>query len=290
MQTIQFILVYAVVMGSLYLLISLGFSLICGVLRIFNLGYAVTFLVAVYAVWLFMDGFGMGLVPALIGMFVFQVLFTLGIIYFIIVKRYMAQEEILLTSFLLVSLIVEEAVNYQYPVTAGVNIPTTILSGTAKIGMSTIPQQMFVVAILAILITLFFVVFLLKTRMGFIIRAVSQDTQAARLLGAKVERVYALALILSTIPPTVCMLAIAPIWSIEPALGGPLLQTAILVSILGGLGNLRGTIIASYIVGLVSSSVAFLVNPRLVGLSILVMVFFVLVFRPTGLARSESLW
>jgi branched-chain amino acid transport system permease protein len=149
---------------------------------------------------------------------------------------------------------------------------------------------MLVVVAAAFLITAFFVVFLMKTRIGFKIRAISQDRHAARLLGVRVERVYALAMILSVIPPTICMLIIAPIWAIEPTMGGSLLQTAILVTILGGLGNLRGTVLASFIVGLIASSVAFFGNPRLVGMAILVIVFFVLIFKPQGIAKSETLW
>ena len=86
------------------------------------------------------------------------------------------------------------------------------------------------------------------------------------------------------------MLVIAPVWSIEPNLGLPLMMTAILVAILGGLGNIRGSIMASYIVGLLSSSVAFLINPRMMGLATLLMVLTVLIFRPEGIAKSESLW
>lgn len=290
MHAIQSVLVYAVVLGSLYLLISLGFSLICGVLGIFNLGYGATFLVAVYGMWMLMDTFGFGVLPAIVGVCVIQCVFTLAVIYYPIVKRYMEKEELLLTSLLLVSLIVEETVNYAYPVTAGVDIPTTILSGTCEIGAVSIPSQMLVVVIFAALITAFFVVFLTRTRIGFKIRAVSQDPEAARLLGVKVEVVYALAMILSVLPPTICMLVIAPIWAIEPTLGNSLLQTAILVTILGGLGNLRGTVMASFIVGLIASSVAFFTNPRLVGMAILIIVFFVLLFKPQGIAKSETLW
>jgi len=171
-----------------------------------------------------------------------------------------------------------------------VDIPTKILTGTLTIGSANIPAQMLIVIAAALIITIFFVLFLLKTRIGFKIRAVSHDHYAARLLGVRVERVYALAMILSVIPPTVCMLIIAPIWAIEPTMGGSLLQTAILVTILGGLGNLRGTLIASFIVGLIASSVAFFGNPRLVGMAILVVVFFVLIYKPQGIAKSETLW
>jgi branched-chain amino acid transport system permease protein len=289
-DTIQIILIYTFVLGSLYLLISLGFSVVCGVLRVFHMGYGVTFIVAVYAMWMLMKEFHFGLVSAMIGMFIIQTLFTLGIIYFPVVKRYIEQEELLLTSLILISLIVEESANFFYPVTAGVNIPTTILPGALKIGKASIPIQMLIASAVAVVTTAAFVLFLLKSRRGLVIRAVSQDIESAQLMGANVGKVYALAMVLSAIPPTICMLVIAPVWSIEPSLGLPLMMTAILVAILGGLGNIRGSMMASYIVGFLSSSVAFLINPRMMGLATLITVFIVLIFRPEGIAKSESLW
>jgi len=290
MDTIQFILIYAIVLGSLYLLMSLGFSIVCGVLRVFHMGYGVTFVVAVYAMWMLMKEFHFGLIPAVIGMFTIQTLFTLGIIYFPVVRRYIEQEELLLTSLILISLIVEETANFFYPVTAGVNIPTTVLPGVLRIGKASIPIQMLIASGVAIVTTAVFVWFLLKTKRGLVIRAVSQDRESAELMGANVGRVYALAMVLSVIPPTICILVIAPIWSIEPSLGLPLMMTSILVAILGGLGNIRGSIMASYIVGFLSSGVAFLINPRMMGLATLITVFIVLIFRPEGIAKSESLW
>jgi branched-chain amino acid transport system permease protein len=290
MDTIQFILIYAIVLGSLYLLMSLGFSIVCGVLRVFHMGYGVTFVVAVYAMWMLMKEFHFGLIPAMIGMFILQTLFTLGIIYFPVVRRYIEQEELLLASLILISLIVEETANFFYPVTAGVNIPTTILPGAMKIGKASIPIQMIIASGVAIVTTAVFVLFLLKTKRGLVIRAVSQDRESAELMGANVGRVYALAMVLSVIPPTICILVIAPVWSIEPSLGLPLMMTSILVAILGGLGNIRGSIMASYIVGFLSSGVAFLINPRMMGLATLITVFIVLIFRPEGIAKSESLW
>jgi branched-chain amino acid transport system permease protein len=290
METIYGILIYSFMLGSLYLLMSLGFSLICGVLRIFNLAYGVTFLVAVYGMWMLMHTFGIGLIPAIVGVFLLQFLFTLGIIYFPIVRRYMEKEELLLTSLLLVSLIAEEFINYVYPLTAGVDIPTMIIPDTFKISGLTLPFQMLFVIASAVIVTAFFIVFLLKTRTGLKIRAVSQNNDGARVMGVNIQWIYVLAMILAVIPPTVCMIIIAPIWSIKPTMGEAMLQTGILVTILGGLGNLRGTIIASLIVGFISSAIAFLVNPRLVNMAILIVVFLVLTLKPEGIAKSESLW
>ena len=287
---ISIILIYTFIMGSLYLLQSLGFSLICGVLRVFHMGYGIAFVVTVYATWMFMKEMGLGLVPAILAMCVFQCLFTLLIIYFPIVRRYIEKEEILLTALLLVAMIGEETVNYFYPVTAGVDLPTTLLPGILKIGKASVPSQMLVAAVIAIITTALFILFFLKTKLGLLMRAVSQDIKSAKLMGTNTERVYALAMILSVIPPTVCMLTIAPVYSIEPTLGWSLLQTAILVSVLGGLGNLKGSIIAAYILGFVAALVSFAINPRFASIAALLIVFLVLIFRPQGIGRSETLW
>ncbi|MGE5253595.1 MAG: hypothetical protein ACM3N7_06495, partial [Planctomycetaceae bacterium] len=65
-EILQVVLIYTFILGSIYLLISLGFSIICGVLRIFHLGYAYLFTLTVYLTWMFMKEFGFGLGSALI--------------------------------------------------------------------------------------------------------------------------------------------------------------------------------------------------------------------------------
>jgi len=254
------------------------------------MGYGCIFVVAVYALWMLMSEFHLGLVAGIIGMFILQILFTLIIIYYPVVRRFVEQEELLLTSLILISLIVEETANFFYPESAGVMIPTTFLSGGLAIGSSSIPYQLIIASGIAIVVAIVFVLFLLKTREGLVIRAVSQDTESAELMGANVDRTYALAMALSVIPPTICIITIAPVWSIEPTMGASLMQTAILVSILGGLGNIKGSIIASYIVGFLAATVAFAINPRMMGLATLIAVFIVLVFKPTGIAKSETVW
>jgi len=289
-DVIQIIVIYTFIMGSLYLLISLGFSVVCGVLRIFHLGYGVIFVVAIYATWMLMKEFGLGLVPAIAGMFVIQCLFTLGVIYYPIVRKYSDREEILLTALLLVAMLVEEAANYKYPVLAGLYIPTTIIPGALKIGATTISNQMLIAAGIAILVTGLFVVYLLKSRWGMVMRAMSQDLDAAQLMGADVGKTYAFAMILSIIPPTLAILVMAPFWSTDPKMGWPLLEIAILVSVLGGLGNIKGTLLASYIVGFIVAVVGNLIDPRLTALAMLLVVVIALIFKPEGIARSESLW
>ena len=90
-ETLLQIILYTVIWGSIYLLIALGFSLICGVLRIFHLGYGVTFILAAYGVWAFMENAGLGLFPSILLMFLVQFAFALLVFYKGVFERYLEE-------------------------------------------------------------------------------------------------------------------------------------------------------------------------------------------------------
>jgi branched-chain amino acid transport system permease protein len=284
------IVIYTLIWGSIYLLISLGFSLICGVLRIFHLGYGVVFVLAAYLTWTFMEEAGLGLVPSIILMILVQCAFALIVFYKGVFQRYLEEEEILLTVSLLVFLVIVHLANYLFPVTAGVSIPSTIIDDVVTIGGVTIAWQMVIAAVVGIVVTAVYVVLLIKTRIGLVIRAISQNLPAALLMGANVNRMNYLAMILSVIPPTICMIVIAPFWGIDPLMGMPLLMTAMLVSILGGLGNLKGSIVASYLIGFIHASVSFIFVPRFMGFAALIVTLAVMIYRRGGIFAGETLW
>ena len=289
-ETLQSILIYTFLWGSIYLLISLGFSLICGVLRIFHMGYGATFVLAAYAVWTFMEEANLGLIPSILLMFLVQIGFSLLVFYRGVFQRYLDQEEILLTLSILIFVALTHLANFLFPVTAGVSIPTTIIDDTLVIGKVRIAYQMVLAALMGILVTALYVLWFLKTRTGLIIRAISQNLPAALLMGAGVNRMYYLAMILSVIPPTICMLMIAPFWGVDPFMGSPLLMTAMLIAILGGLGNLKGSIVASYLIGFIHASVSFLYVSRFMGLAALIVTLAVMIYRKGGIFAGETLW
>jgi branched-chain amino acid transport system permease protein len=288
--TLQSILVYTFIWGSIYLLISLGFSLICGVLRIFHLGYGVTFVIAAYGTWMFMDDVGLGFIPSVLLMLLVQIGIAVGVFYRGVFQRYLEEEEILLTLSVLISIALMHLANYLYPVTAGVSIPSTIIDDMLKIGAVKISYQMLMAAFAGVIVTFVFVLMFLRTRIGLIVRAISQNLEAAMLMGANVTKIYYLAIILSVIPPTICMLMIAPFWGVDPFMGSPLLMTAMLIAILGGLGNLKGSIAASYMIGFIHATVSFLYVSRFMGLAALIITLIVLMTKRGGLFAGETLW
>jgi branched-chain amino acid transport system permease protein len=287
---VQTVLIYTFVLGSIYLLIALGFSLICGVLRIFHLGYAYIFPLTVYGTWMFMSALGWSLLPSILGMVVIQFAVSV-LIYKGIIKKYLNTEDVLLTALLLVALIVEQGANYFYPVQAGVYLETTLMDGIFQIGEVVVPKQLVIGAVIALVMTGAFVFFFVKTKTGMAIRALSQDIYSSRIVGINVESLYVFTMMIVLLPVIIGMLIVAPVWSVEPGMGWLYMTTAILVSVLGGLGNIKGTIMASFLIGFTHAIVCNIIGePRFMNLSALILVMIALVIRPQGLARSESLW
>jgi branched-chain amino acid transport system permease protein len=293
---IETTLIYTFLLGSLYLLVSLGFSLICGVLRIFHLGYAYIFTATIYFTWMFMTLFGtppyttLVLVLSISAMLVVQAGIAIAI-YKGLIVRYIKQEEILILGLLFVAIILEQGALRFYPIQTGIYLETTVVPGLSKIGQVTVSNQLIFAAILGIVVTGLFVLFFLKTKLGLAVRAISYDIYSARLMGIQVERVFMFIMVLVLIPVILATLAIAPIWAVEPSMGWGYMIIAILVSVLGGLGNIKGTIIASYIIGFCHSVVGFVIaQPQFMGLSALIVVLIMLIVRPQGIAKSETVW
>jgi len=290
LTTIETMLVYTLLLGSLYLLVSIGFSLICGVLRIFHLGYAYIFVATIYLTWMFFHTLGLPLWLSIILMIVVQAGIAVGI-YKGIVARYVKMEEKIITGLLLIAMIAQEAANKWYPVQAAVNLPTTIIPGSLAIGGTEISYQLILAAAFGIVVTAFFVLFFLKTKTGLAVRAISYDINTSKIMGIQVEQIYMFIMIVVLLPVIIAMLMIAPVWAVDPWMGWGYMTTAILISVMGGLGNIRGTIIAAFIIGLTHALMAFVIKePRLMNLAALVVVVIMLLFRPQGIAKTESLW
>ena len=283
-------LVYTLLLGSLYLLVSIGFSLICGVLRIFHLGYAYIFVATIYLTWMFFHTLGLPLWLSIILMVVVQAGIAIAI-YKGIIARYVKMEEKIITGLLLIAMIAQEAANRWYPVQAAVNLPTTIIPGSLVIGGTEISYQLILAAAFGIVVTIFFVLFFLKTKTGLAVRAISYDINTSKIMGIQVEQIYMFIMVMVLLPVIIAMLMIAPVWAVDPWMGWGYMTTAILISVMGGLGNIRGTIIAAFIIGLTHAFMSFVIKePRLMNLAALVVVVIMLLFRPQGIAKTESLW
>jgi branched-chain amino acid transport system permease protein len=213
------------------------------------------------------------------------------LIYKGIIAKYLKMEEKIITGLLLLAIISEQVANRWYPIQSAVNLPTTIIPGSMGIGSTNIAYQLVLSAGVGILVTVLFVLFFLFTKTGLAVRAISYDINSAKIMGIQVEQIYMLIMVLVLLPVIIAMLMIAPVWAVDPYMGWGYMTTAILISVMGGLGNIRGTIIASYIIGFTHAFASFIIaEPRFMNLLALLVVIVMLIVRPQGIAKTESLW
>jgi branched-chain amino acid transport system permease protein len=127
---------------------------------------------------------------------------------------------------------------------------------------------------------------LMRTRIGLVMRATQYDRETAQAFGIPVERVYSGIFALGAMLAAVAGVLIVPIQQAHYLMGlDPLLLSFITV-IIGGLGSLRGTLVAAFVIGLSDGVISVFFSPTLAKIIATLFVALVLVFRPSGLFGS----
>jgi branched-chain amino acid transport system permease protein len=124
---------------------------------------------------------------------------------------------------------------------------------------------------------------LMRTRIGLVMRATQFDREMARAFGIPVERVYSSIFVLGAALAAIAGVLIVPIQQAHYLMGlDPLLLSFITV-IIGGLGSLRGTLVAAFVIGISDGMISVFFSPTLAKIIATLFVALVLVFRPAGL-------
>lgn len=142
--------------------------------------------------------------------------------------------------------------------------------------------KLFVIAAaIAVLVALWFV--LTRTRIGLVMRATQYDRETATAFGIPVDRVYAGVFALGAALAAVAAVLIVPIQQAHYLMGHDPLLLSFIVVIIGGLGSLRGTVVAALLIGLSDGILSVFFSPTLAKIVATSAVALVLVFRPQGL-------
>jgi len=142
-----------------------------------------------------------------------------------------------------------------------------------------------VVSMILVFLTLFF---LSRTRMGLYMRATQMDSEIAQAFGVPVRRVYAIVFGLGAVLAALAGVLTVPIRQAHHLMGGDPLLLSFIVVILGGLGNLRGTILAAAFIGISEGMISVLFSPTLSKIIATLIVALVLVVRPGGLTAKGT--
>lgn len=279
------IVISGLLLGGTYALIAMGLNLQYGVARIMNLANGeVLALGALSAFWSFTT---IGLSPLLTLFVVAPLAFGCSwLIYRLLlvslVRRSKTQaalevDSILATfgmSFFLVGLMV--AVHAEYFTYSFLASPFEVLGTT--VALNRVVAFCFAVTIGGALY-----LWLNRTRAGMAVRAVAVSPEAAGLVGINVERISALAFAVGGMVTGIAGVLVSTFITLDASVGVIFTMKALIIVIMGGVGDIRGAVIAALVLGLVETTVASLIDPGLTLAAAYLIFLLILLFRPQGL-------
>ena len=148
-------------------------------------------------------------------------------------------------------------------------------------------QNIIIIAVSSITIVLLYI-FMKFTFLGKALRAVSQDRETAGLMGINPSQLIMLTFVIASALAGMAGAMLAPVLVLTPFAGTSVIVKAFAIVIIGGFGNVEGTIIAGLLVGLIESTTTQLVNPGLTDIVVFSLLLMMLALRPTGLIAEKT--
>jgi len=270
------------VLGGIYALAAVGFSLIFGVLHVINLSHGILVLLGAYLALILSQTLHID--PLLTAPLVMAVLFVLGYGYQrLLIQR--AVDSSPIGSMLLtfgVALMLQNAMIWLFSPDMKSITPSYAFT-SLKLGAVTF-DAVRVSALAASLVLLScLALFLRYSPLGRVIRATAQQTLAARLCGVNVRHVYALTFAVSAAFAGAAGIVIGIILPFSPADEGTWTLNAFVVVVLGGVGSPAGALIGGLLLGIVSTLTAQYIGPAFPNVTMFLLLVLLLLVRPHGL-------
>ena len=276
------ILITSIINGSTYALLAIGFSLIFGVARIVNIAHTAFYMMAAYCIYFVSHKMGL---PVLLGMAAGIVLVPIfGLIVFkIFIDPIREHEAAVLIGTIALAMALQEVMMIIFTGDY-LSVPPIVAGYFTLFGVKVFYQHL--ITFITVMVVLGGLRFLLmSTRLGVAIRATAQDREVANLMGMNENRIAMITVGISIALAALTGAVIAPLTIVDPFMWMHPLIMMMAVVVLGGLGSIKGSFIAAYILGFAESLVVFLIpmGSFLKGSVALSIMILVLLIRPEGL-------
>lgn len=276
--------------GLLLFLVASGLTLIFGIMGVINLAHGSFYMIGAYMAFalspVVASAFGGGFFATLLVGAVLAV--VLGYVlewafYSYLYEREHLQQVLMTYGLILIfeelrSLVVGDEVH-------GVNAPD-ILSGTLPLGsMMTYPvYRLFISGVCMALALGMYLVFT-RTRLGMMIRAGSTNREMVQSLGIDVKFLYRVVFAAGVAIAALAGMVAAPVSSVYPGMGSSVLIICFVVVVIGGIGSIRGALLASLLIGFVDTFGKVFV-PQAAGVLVYVLMAMILLIKPAGLFKA----
>ena len=278
------ILVTGLITGGIYALVALGLNLQYGLMRVLNVAHGEFLMLGAYATFALHTGWGVN--PLLTLLITGPTAFAVGLaLHRLLYARLLAGEaeglesRSLLLSFGLMFVLQNAALllwsadlrGYTY-----LAIPLRWL-GTV------FPANRVLAAAVALALAVAFYVYLRASLTGKAVRALMQEPEGAQLVGIQTSRVHGLCFGAGLAMSAVTGSLVSMLFELTPFMGLPYTVTALVVVILGGLGNMLGCLLAGLLLGLVETAGVYMASSDIRLISSYAVLSLILILKPSGL-------
>jgi len=268
--------------GAFYALLSLGLSVIFGLLNIINFAHGAQYMMGAFVAYFLLQWAGLGywaallIAPIVVGL--------LGIV----IERVMLQRlyqldhlyGLLLTFG--VALVIEGVFRNEF---GSSGLPYTIppqLTGAQNLGFMFLPTYRGWVVVFSLVICLATWYVIERTKLGSYLRAATENPALVQAFGINVPRMITLTYGFGVALAALAGVLAAPIYQVNPLMGSNLIIVVFAVVVIGGLGSIMGSIVTGFALGIVEGFTK-VFYPEASNTVIFVIMAVVLLFRPTGL-------
>ena len=280
----------AVQYGLLLFLVASGLTLIFGIMGVINLAHGSFYMIGAYmayalAPWAaahlgggFFTALAIGLVLSVILGYVLEWLF----ISYLYDREHLQQ--VLMTYGLI--LVFEEARSLLFGDDVHGVAPPAWLAGTIPLGdLMTYPVYRLFMSAACLLVAVALFAVITRTRLGMAIRAGASNREMVQSLGIDIRLLYRIVFAAGVALSVLAGMIAAPVSSVYPGMGNQVLIICFVVVVIGGIGSIRGALVAALLVGIVDTfgKVFF---PQAAGVLVYLLMAAILLWRPEGLFRQ----
>lgn len=276
-----------IIAGSIYALVALGFNLIYGTVRFFDIGYGALTAVGGYIVFFLSKQLGLGLPISIVA----GVLVAGGIGYLVYrlvyapLRTRKASNMVMLIASLGVLTVLQALVAILFTSqfrtlsqVAGTQPIFDVFGGV-------ITQTQVIILVTGLVIMLLLAALLRWTRFGKSVRAISDSEEVSKVVGIDTKKVVGIVFFIGSAIAGLAGILVGFDTGIEPTMGFSLLLKGVVASIIGGIGNVYGGILGAFFLGLIENFGIWHISAEWKDAIAFVILIIFLVFRPQGILK-----
>ena len=288
-ETLAQIVLTGLTVGAMYALATIGLSLIWGSLGMLNMAHGVLLTIGGYSAYAAVSVAGlpwpMGIAAALLFGGLIGLLLYLGVV------RWMVGTANFETNIIIASFGVAIALeNSVLQIFGGQPFgQPLVMRGAVDVGLVSIPYQNIIIVVGSAGLMLVASYVMQQTRLGRAIRAVSQQRDAAGLMGVPVQQIFLIVLVFSGMLSAISGVMLTSSTQLAPALGQDPMIKAFIMCVVAGLGHIGGAVAMAFALAMVEAASQFWLGARWGFPVLLTLVILVLIVRPAGLFGRVSI-